>query len=684
MRRVLWFSVVTSLALAVGCGDDDTMMMVPDSGPDTTIPMGRDEDGDGIADEFEGRASGTDTDGDGTPDYQDTDSDGDGIPDSTEQGGGDTSLPPIDTDSDGTPDFQDNDSDGNGVDDAIEGSVDTDGDGLADYRDLDNDGDSVRDREEVGDPGAPTDFDGDGLPDYLDADSDNDTIRDGHEAIPPDTDGDGMIDRHDLDSDGDGISDADEAGDADISTPPIDSDDDFIPDFRDPDSDNDGLSDADELAAGTSPTNSDSDGDGVTDLIEIGACGGDPECAGDALDPSASPRTRGDFVYYEPYMMPPEPTRDTLDFATNIQNADVYFLMDTTGSMGAAIDRLKTSLSTAGTGIIDRIREEIPNAWFGAGGFDDYRVSPYGSGADSAFLHLQDITESVADAQAGVNRLTRHSGSDLPESLFPALWAIGTGNGLAGRSEWPHARASSPDFAACADGRFGWPCFRAGAVPIIVAITDVRQHNGPGGSDAYNDGTLGGHAPTYAEAVAALTEERIKVVGVAVGSSAAANLNAIATDTGAVDGAGMPLVSTVSSGSGVSDGLIDQIGILANSTRFDISVVYEDDATDAIDSFAAFVDHIEANTAGDAERGCEAREATDTDADGWPDTFEGVTAGSRVCFDIVVKMNDTVMPTEIPQTFGANLVVLGDGFTELDRRNVTFLVPPEIRAPGPD
>ena len=50
--------------------------------------------------------------------------------------------------------------------------------------------------------------------------------------------------------------------------------------------------------------------------------------------------------------------------------------------------------------------------------------------------------------------------------------------------------------------------------------------------------------------------------------------------------------------------------------------------------------------------------------------------GNRVCFDVVVKTNVTVEPTEAPQLFRATVEVLGDGFTSLDERDVFFLVPP--------
>jgi hypothetical protein len=74
-----------------------------------------DQDGDGILDSVEGADANTDTDGDGTPDFQDTDSDNDGIPDADE--GLD------DPDGDGVANFRDTDSDNDGVSDDIEHSL---------------------------------------------------------------------------------------------------------------------------------------------------------------------------------------------------------------------------------------------------------------------------------------------------------------------------------------------------------------------------------------------------------------------------------------------------------------------------------------------------------------------------------------------------------------------------------
>jgi hypothetical protein len=655
-----------------GSGDPTRDGSVVDG--DVDRPPAADADGDGIGDDWEGRGLGTDTDGDGTPDYLDLDSDGDGIPDSVERVSGGGDRPPIDSDGDGTPDFQDTDSDGNGMPDAVEGTSDADGDGILDYRDLDDDNDTVRDAQEIGDPASPNDNDGDGLPDFRDFDSDDDTIGDGWEFLPPaDTDSDGIPDRFDLDSDNDGYPDLEEAGppSRDPTTAPVDTDGDGIPDFRDPDSDNDGLSDADERRFGTNRTNADTDGDGVTDLVEIGACPeGDATCAGDATNPDSSPRTRGDFVFFEPYMMPPDPPEDTLVFSTNLQVADVYFLIDTTGSMGTPIGNVRSSLSSAG-GIIDQVRATIPNVWFGVGEYRDY-------GDGFIYNNQQDLTADASLAQAGANRLGASGGGDGPEGGVPAVWSVATGN--------PIPRGPTVARTTCPAGHFGYPCFRPGAVPIVVMVADYNFHNGPASGNTYS-GYL-----TWAMALPDLLSRNIRIVGVSVntfGDVSGPDLRAMATATGAVDGAGNPLVSVAAGGS-VSSGVVDQIRTLANSTPLDISVVFEDDPSDAVDSFAAFVDHLVVNNDGGDVMG---RTCTvfpgdrlrDTNGDTYADAIDNVTPGNPVCFDIVVKQNDTVMPTSSPQVFRGTIRVIGDGFTELDRRDVFFLVPPVIEIPdGPE
>jgi len=666
----------------MGSPDLGTDMGPPDLGP---MPDA-DEDGDGISDFGEGRADGRDTDGDGTPDYLDTDSDDDGILDEVEAGDGDIRTPPVDSDFDGTPDFQDTDSDDNGIEDGTEGTFDSDGDGTGNYADNDNDGDFISDDIEIdGMPASPPDADGDGTPDYMERDSDNDTISDTVESTV-DTDGDSTPDRRDTDSDGDGYTDAEEAGDADLATPPVDTDGDGIFDFRDPDSDADGLSDAAERAAGTSRTSGDSDGDGVSDLIEVGA-GTNP------LDPGDNPRTRGDFVFVVPYMAPPDPTRDTLQFATSLQKADVYFLVDTTGSMGGEITQLRNGLTST---IIPTVQSRIPDVWFGVGAFEDYPLSIWGNGGDVPFYQETAMTSSAGAAQSAVNRLSLGIGGDFPESLIPALWSLASGTQISYGAAPP----------SCGAGRLGFACFRPDAVPVIVILTDAISHNYAAAaadpfwssySETINYSGVPGPPPTYSNAMGALNGIGARVVGISSSETVPAGLDtrirnmlldfSAATDTRDSSGSSAPFFFQIpTNGTGLTTSVVDAIENAAE-VPIDVSARATDvvDPGETVDAVAAFVDYLETRTSAAPGLTCTTGFTTvdrpGIDGDSVPDTFQNVRPGQPVCFDIVPRMNTTVMPTLDPQLFRARIDVLGDGFTPLDDRDVYFLVPPRIADP---
>jgi hypothetical protein len=66
----------------------------------------------------------------------------------------------------------------------------------------------------------------------------------------------------------------------------------------------------------------------------------------------------------------------------------------------------------------------------------------------------------------------------------------------------------------------------------------------------------------------------------------------------------------------------------------------------------------------------------DTNADGFDDKYVQVRTGTPVCWKVVSKPNTTVPATDVPQLFRAKVKVYGDGVTQLDERDVFFLVPP--------
>ena len=301
-------------------------------------------------------------------------------------------------------------------------------------------------------------------------DADSDTISDFDEAatIMRDTDGDGMPDSMDTDSDGDGLTDSAEAGDTDVMTEPVDSDGDGRPNFRDLDSDNDGLSDTRETALGTSTTAADSDGDGESDAVEV-AGGSNP------LDAASTVGAGGDFTFdLEPGGMA---RTDVLTFEPRIQRADVFFLVDTTGSMGGTITGLRTSLAS----LVTSIRAEIPDTAFGVGRHDDFPVAGYGSSfsGDVPFGLIQRVTTNTTDITAGVAGLTLHGGSDGPESQIESLYQAATGAGFrsAAGVAWTPAFVGATGFDATrGHGMIGGTGFRRDALPIVILATDITFH----------------------------------------------------------------------------------------------------------------------------------------------------------------------------------------------------------------
>ncbi len=661
-RHVLAAFLVSGFALFTACGGSD------DS---TNPPGGDDADHDTISDTDEGKTENRDTDHDGVPDWQDEDSDGDGIPDYREAGDDLPGTHPIDSDGDGTPDFEDLDSDGNGRPDNVDGTGDLDGDGKGDYADLDDDGDNIDDRAELGpDPASPVDTDSDGIPDFVDLDSDNDTIPDAVEGTE-DYDEDGLGNWRDLDSDGDCRSDQVESGG---TNPPRDTDLDHRFDFLDRDSDGDGLTDTAEDTncngvwdnGESNPLNGDSDFDGVSDLIEV-AAGTDPN---NAMD---NPQANGDFVFIEPYRDAPSPLDDDLDFQTRLQNLDMYVIVDRSGSMSSEIAAVRNNLGTAVRNLTcpplgnGNPATCIPDLWAGAG-----TVGYSGSGADT---YRNSIDLSPPPQNFNVLPITEPGGccaEPLTFSVFAAVTGMGTagapGCGLAGVG--PRATCNGSPAQAHGFMTFGYPCFRQGALPVILLATDEQPLSAGDTNKCPDWNTI---------VKPALLARSAKLVGI-LGSGFAANtdndLRTMATGTGAVDSLNnnAPLVFD-GAGAGAATAIENGIRTLANGVPLDMTANAIDTPGDPVDAVAAFVDHLVTLQLGNAM--C-ANGLTDRDsnADTFRDEYVDVRAGTPVCWKIVVKSNTTVVATPEPQLFRASVVVTGDHVTELDRRDVFFLVPP--------
>ena len=400
------------------------------------------------------------------------------------------------------------------------------------------------------------------------------------------------------------------------------------------DADNDGLPDADEAARGTDPSNPDTDGDGIEDGVEVLA-GTDPTDASSTIAPD-------DFYVVLPFEDPAQ--RRELDFTARLGRGDIFFLVDTTGSMGAAINNVRSSLSSM---IVPAVNDAIADVVMGVGDFRDFPVDPYGDSSDWAFQVRQTMTSDVSAVQTALNGLRAGGGNDGPEAAVQGLHDAVSGG-------------------SCPDG-FGLACFRNTSHPIVVVVTDAEMHNGPGGANAYS----GVAARTWAEMTSALNAQDVKVVGAAVDpisiglpfpipNAARPHLEELARATSSRSTSGSLTVYDAPGGS-VSTAVVDGIIDLVGATTQDITSAQRDDPSDAVDATR----FIQAITPLRATR------STRSDAT----TFYGVAGGTTVTFEVAFQ-NDFLRQEAFVQIFQAFIDVLDTASgTVVDTRNVYIVVP---------
>lgn len=373
---------------------------------------------------------------------------------------------------------------------------------------------------------------------------------------------------------------------------------------------------------------------------------------------------------------------DPVSFGIEVTTADLYFLMDTTGSMGDEIANLRASLTSGtidsscaegvGGGIMGAIRCVIPNAWFGVGRFDDYPVcaggsSCYGWSPDVVFEHLVDLTDNLAAPASAVGTFVASGGGDGPESNTQALWAIATGSSLG---------SFLPSRSGCPAGRWGYPCFRPDTIPIVVMLTDAPFHEGPGNVNPYNPFVLPASiGKDWNETIAALNAQDVRVITVqscggqswcAAGESHAMSLG---TATSSVDLTGDPYVFTIpQDGTGLDVTVVDAVRDLAENTLFDVTARAVDnpatpgvDETDFVESIVAF-DFPPGRCAGvTASRFVQCQPGTDVDF--------------RVNFQ-----NDFLPESPVAQVFEFTIEVLLDGAVQ-NSVPVRVVVPPRPSYP---
>ncbi len=404
----------------------------------------------------------------------------------------------------------------------------------------------------------------------------------------------------------------------------------------------------------------DTDGDGIPDVADM--------CPGAGAFLAADGSCYGDLFFYHslPYGGPAE--IDPAPISLQLRTADVYVMMDTTGSMGGELARLRTDLTTGtfltgcGNGILGAIRCTIPDAWFGVANFDDVPYSPYGSYVDQVLGHRTDITASLATAQAGVNALGLHNGADGPEGNVVAMWAGVTGSAVPG---YLAARTN------CPAGRWGYPCFRAGTIPIMIQITDAPFHNGPPDPNgSYNYGApVAAAVPTWNQAVAALNARDMRVMTIqscgywsdAYCQQGERVARALGNATGSLGSAGTPYVFRINeNGTGMTSAIVNAVRDLANYSRMDVSAR-------AVGDTSGFTQSITAVSWGAGS--C-------TGISGGT-VFTQCLPGTNVNFNVQFR-NTTVMPTMTAQVFTFFIEIVGDGSIVLSRIPVRIVVPPLV------
>ena len=154
---------------------------------------------------------------------------------------------------------------------------------------------------------------------------------------------------------------------------------------------------------------------------------------------------------------------------------DIYFMADTTGSMGPVIEAVSDNAEAIMTGIAGLAYEPQ----FGVGNYKDFPYDPY------AYQHQLDITDDTASVVAAIDDWVAivGGGSDGPEGQFDALYQIAT-QGV------------------------GW---RADSTKIVIWIGDAPAH------DPVPDAATGsGYDILESDVVSALVAAGIRVIAISL------------------------------------------------------------------------------------------------------------------------------------------------------------------------
>ncbi|HPV21803.1 MAG TPA: hypothetical protein PK102_09250, partial [bacterium] len=355
-----------------------------------------------------------------------------------------------------------------------------------------------------------------------------------------------------------------------------------------------------------------------------------------------------------PYNDPDHEIRP-LDFSTDITKADILFLIDLSESMDGEIAHLKDGINNT---LIGSIKAKIPDAGFGITTFEDYDTFPN----DYGTRVIQTITtneNTLKNTMSTVNYLENTGW----EPQMSAIYFSATGE----------ARGTTPAMdCSASEGSIGGACFRPGALPIFIMMTDEAFETG------YSKYKVGASDWIYVStnnAIDALNGINGKFIGVdswntgSFGFTPANDLKQVSTGTGSVDGSGNPFYYLINSnGTGLStnianavEALATSVPMLVNTGRESITNPQSVDVTQFIKAVTPVKRVVGGNTVN-----CPT-ECTSV-------AFENVKPGTTVTFDIDFY-NDIFNPTTPePTAFQAKIHVYGEG-SLVDTREVYIIVP---------
>ncbi len=430
-----------------------------------------------------------------------------------------------------------------------------------------------------------------------------------------------------------------------------------------------------------------------------------------------------DFFFNLPYKAAAQ--SKPLTFSTEVQSLDVFFDVDTTGSMGGEITELTRSLQTT---VIPGVKAAAAkDAWFGVGAQDDWPIDPYGNGNcnggpdDQPLVLIQEMTDDVGKAQTAVGELlknghTRGCGNDTPEGHMESYYQVATGEGQTVVANIPANHKG-----------IGGVAFRDGALPVLVGISDAAAHtiNEPGktcfGQPLDYSGqvaTVGHNRQQVKDAMNKICAKFVGITAITMseeGCLATNDMIDFSTSTGALVppeawdvgmrpngcaagkcctgqlGAGeepnkeglCPLVFKITpQGTGIGDQVTSGISQLARFANFDVvaSTVGQAMGTkgETLPPNKTSADFIKSIIPLDALPPMPPPVIASPEIAG--DHFTHVTPGSFLRFTIEA-VNDLIKETTKPQVFHATIRVRAGGCANLDARDVIILIPPSNPTP---